>query len=688
MHPLPRQHPGYVVSGSHSGASSAPQTQPQPVVPGFGPMQQGSVHLWVPISRVGMVIGSHGAVIRNLQERSNAIIRVHNEKIHENRKLFTIHGGAAECSAAKSLIMEIIERPRANALSRSHDSVLSAPSGSPSETPVGEVVETMLVPNTCVGLVIGKGGDTIRDLQIRSGALIKVTPDKDAQIGAETRPVQLSGSSHAVQTARNLISEVVQAAIVRKGSWTEPGSRAGPSSLHLGAYLNDSLIPTNAAASHSAHANSGAVVADRSLMDSSAVSVPTGISQSAPNEWSQAEVLTIPNDKVGLIIGRGGVTIRDLQVRSGARIQVAKENEQDPSLNGARPVTLTGMRHCIDLAKSLISRKLNMYGASSSRGPVSPQSSVRAPPSALNYSLNPAQYHRPSAQYMYPGFAADLGSYSDYSSTMGFDGNDAQGAAHRTQIPFYGQFYGYHAPYSAIGNSAAAVAAAQAQAAQFEMPSANFGQERDALSGTLSQAHASHEATETQHDLHHHFGAQEQISQISDSPFRTDDSQDIHHEANSVHEHRVHDAKSSHRTAQSGLPTDDINQTATCESEPDGVNHLNGYRADSASVNDQSTTRAAQEHAEDRHQIDCDVRLSPETAASQSGAAQLESNSTVYSESDVSHVHRARTLAPQSHQQTSAHALQLSENVPSVNFSERSHEGIKTSARNALAASP
>jgi len=38
-----------------------------------------------------------------------------------------------------------------------------------------------------------------------------------------------------------------------------------------------------------------------------------------------AYIIPVPNDCVGLIIGKGGETIRQLQVESGAKIQVAKK---------------------------------------------------------------------------------------------------------------------------------------------------------------------------------------------------------------------------------------------------------------------------------------------------------------------------------------------------------------------------
>ena len=47
-----------------------------------------------------------------------------------------------------------------------------------------------------------------------------------------------------------------------------------------------------------------------------------------------AVIIAIPNECVGLIIGKGGDTIRHLQVRSGCKIQVAKK--EIPSNLGTR----------------------------------------------------------------------------------------------------------------------------------------------------------------------------------------------------------------------------------------------------------------------------------------------------------------------------------------------------------------
>jgi far upstream element-binding protein len=54
---------------------------------------------------------------------------------------------------------------------------------------------------------------------------------------------------------------------------------------------------------------------------------------------------------VGLIIGRGGETIRDLQERSGCHVNIVGENK---SINGLRPVNLIGTEQSQQRAKDLI----------------------------------------------------------------------------------------------------------------------------------------------------------------------------------------------------------------------------------------------------------------------------------------------------------------------------------------------
>lgn len=72
----------------------------------------------------------------------------------------------------------------------------------------GEDATQILVPNRTVGLIIGRGGETIRDLQERSGCHVNIVGEEKSVNGF--RPVNLIGTPQAAAVARQLIDEIVE----------------------------------------------------------------------------------------------------------------------------------------------------------------------------------------------------------------------------------------------------------------------------------------------------------------------------------------------------------------------------------------------------------------------------------------------------------------------------------------------
>jgi far upstream element-binding protein len=73
--------------------------------------------------------------------------------------------------------------------------------------------------------------------------------------------------------------------------------------------------------------------------------------QPALRDGEDSMQIMVPDRTVGLIIGRGGETIRDLQERSGCHVNIVGEQK---SVNGLRPVNLIGSREAAAKAKDLI----------------------------------------------------------------------------------------------------------------------------------------------------------------------------------------------------------------------------------------------------------------------------------------------------------------------------------------------
>lgn len=67
---------------------------------------------------------------------------------------------------------------------------------------------TFTVPDKCVGLIIGRGGESINEIQRRSGARVNIVPESQSVNGR--RPVNLFGSDEANEKARELIEVIVR----------------------------------------------------------------------------------------------------------------------------------------------------------------------------------------------------------------------------------------------------------------------------------------------------------------------------------------------------------------------------------------------------------------------------------------------------------------------------------------------
>lgn len=65
------------------------------------------------------------------------------------------------------------------------------------------------IQNGRVGVIIGKGGETIKYLQMHSGAKIQVTRDMDLDPHSLTRTVELTGTSESIAKADQLIKDVL-----------------------------------------------------------------------------------------------------------------------------------------------------------------------------------------------------------------------------------------------------------------------------------------------------------------------------------------------------------------------------------------------------------------------------------------------------------------------------------------------
>ncbi|XP_010768369.1 far upstream element-binding protein 2-like isoform X1 [Notothenia coriiceps] len=152
--------------------------------------------------------------------------------------------------------------------------------------------EEYSVPDSMVGLIIGRGGEQINKIQQESGCKVQIAPDSG---GLPDRSVSLTGSQDSIQNARRLLEEIVSR-----------GRGTPPSSYH-----------------ESTNGQSGTV-----------------------------HEMMIPAGKAGLVIGKGGETIKQLQERAGVKMILIQDVTQGPNVD--KPLRIIGDPYKVQQAQEMV----------------------------------------------------------------------------------------------------------------------------------------------------------------------------------------------------------------------------------------------------------------------------------------------------------------------------------------------
>eukprot|EP00052_Salpingoeca_macrocollata_P008704 m.68731 g.68731 ORF g.68731 m.68731 type:complete len:475 (-) comp16725_c0_seq2:171-1595(-) len=153
------------------------------------------------------------------------------------------------------------------------------------------------VPDEHVARAIGKSGQTVRAIQNLSGAFITIP--QSCEPGTSVRRILIAGTKNQIKYAKVILD------IKTRGDDT-----------------------------------------------------PLPLPDDAENDQANPilrKVVPVPNDQVGRVIGKQGITIRQLQELSGAHVEVAKECK--PGVN-VREITLLGRQPQLEKCEELIQAKL------------------------------------------------------------------------------------------------------------------------------------------------------------------------------------------------------------------------------------------------------------------------------------------------------------------------------------------
>jgi len=161
----------------------------------------------------------------------------------------------------------------------------------------------MLVPSVAAGAIIGKGGETIAEIQKSVGARVKMSKPNDFYPGTNERVCLITGSLDAIATIVNFLNTKIK---------EKPDPNAKP-----------------------------AIDFDNKI---------------AAERERQMKVI-VPNSTAGMIIGKGGSFIKHLKEQSGAFIQLSQKSKETPLPE--RVITVIGDDDNLRVALNLILQKVS-----------------------------------------------------------------------------------------------------------------------------------------------------------------------------------------------------------------------------------------------------------------------------------------------------------------------------------------
>lgn len=289
---------------------------------------------------VGLIIGRQGENLRRIEGETGCRVQFLGTADNSSMRQCKITGPRARRADVKEAIDRIIR-----------DTGVSSSRGPPPERAPkehrggaaalreGEDHMQIMVPDPTVGLIIGRGGETIRDLQERSGCHINIVGESKSINGL--RPVNLIGTLEAAQKAKDLIMEIVDSDSRGEGG---AGAAAAIGKRPYGGQSDSHPYEYQSRGGPPPHRGGGGGGGG-----------PGGDGGMGGGDKIQ-EIIRVPSDAVGMIIGKRGDTIREIQNVTGCKINVSQSSGEGEV---EREIALIGSQDSINQAKRAIDEKID-----------------------------------------------------------------------------------------------------------------------------------------------------------------------------------------------------------------------------------------------------------------------------------------------------------------------------------------
>jgi len=224
---------------------------------------------------VGLMIGKDGQTVKFLAKESGARIEI--SKATENRddaRVVTLTGNARCLMRAKELIDETMKK------SKEFD-------------PNTRIVR---VEHEMCGMIIGRGGETIKKIKKESGARIDISKTPSDPEHPDDRLIYISGPVECVDFAQEMIEEMINNSKESREKWEED---------------------------------------------------------------SKEIEFEVPEDLFGMLIGKGGEKIKAIAAKSNTRIRSTKGPQDVPSHEVVRVLHIVGTAEDVERARQMVDDRIN-----------------------------------------------------------------------------------------------------------------------------------------------------------------------------------------------------------------------------------------------------------------------------------------------------------------------------------------
>lgn len=210
------------------------------------------------------------------------------------------------------------------------------------------------VPNNMVGLIIGKGGENIVRIQTQLGVHAQIAKEHEMLPGETLRSIVLKGTPDNVNEAKSRIDDIINQQIAKLSGNTAGGGGGNAQKEMDYAFVVKLPVPNDKVGfiigkggmnikgiqertrahvqippgpdEDNPQARTLSIGGDsKEAVDAAQMEIFMTLQQQqlqAAQTQNQGMTMMVPDDKVGIVIGKGGATIKDIQNRLRVRVQI------------------------------------------------------------------------------------------------------------------------------------------------------------------------------------------------------------------------------------------------------------------------------------------------------------------------------------------------------------------------------